>query len=89
MILIHYYYRDRNENIPRRAGIKKGLACRVDQRVIRWFGHVERMDQQRMVRSVLMEAVSGWRTTGRSRLGRKDGVNVALGSRRMMVAAER
>ena len=32
----------------RRAGIEKELASRADQRVLRWFGHVERMDEYRM-----------------------------------------
>ena len=27
----------------RRAGIERDLASRADQRVLRWFGHVERM----------------------------------------------
>ena len=27
-----------------RAGIERELASRADQRVLRWFGHVERMD---------------------------------------------
>ena len=29
----------------RRAGIERELASRADQRVFRWFGHVERMDE--------------------------------------------
>ena len=36
--------RDRNEEVHRRAGIEMELASRADQRVLRWFGHVERMD---------------------------------------------
>ena len=28
-------------------GIKMELASRADQRVLRWFGHVERMDEYR------------------------------------------
>ena len=34
-----------NEEMRRRAGIGRELASRVDQRVWRWFGHVERMDE--------------------------------------------
>ena len=33
----------------------------VDQRVLRWFGHLERMDEYRMVTRVLMAEVSGGR----------------------------
>ena len=36
--------RVRNEEVRRRAGIERELASRVDQRVLRWFGHVERID---------------------------------------------
>ena len=35
----------RNEKLHRRAAIESQLANRVDQRVLRWFGHVERMDE--------------------------------------------
>ena len=42
--------RVRNEEVHRRAGIKMELASRADQRVLRWFGHVERMDVYRMAR---------------------------------------
>ena len=34
------------------------LASRADQRVLRWFGHVERMDEYRMARTVMMAEVS-------------------------------
>ena len=33
-----------NEAVRRRAGIERELASRADQRVLRWFGHVKRMD---------------------------------------------
>ena len=35
------------------------LASRADQRVLIWFGHVERMDDYHMARRVLMAEVSG------------------------------
>ena len=51
---------DRNEEVRRRAGIEIELASRTDQRVLRWFGHVERMDRYRMARRVLItEVVEG------------------------------
>ena len=34
-----------NEEVRRIAGIERELASRADQRVLRWFGHVERMDE--------------------------------------------
>ena len=51
--------RVRNEEVCRRAGIGRELASRADQRVLRWFGHVERMDEYRLARKVLMAEVSG------------------------------
>ena len=61
--------RIRNEEMRRRAGIEMELASRADQRILRWFGHVERMDEYRMARRVLMAEVSGGRVRGRPRLG--------------------
>ena len=40
------------------------LARRVDQRVLRWFWHVERRDEYRMARRVLMAEVSAGRVRG-------------------------
>ena len=75
-----------NNEVRRRAGIKKELATRAD---LRWFGHVERMDEYRMARSVLMAEISEGRVRGRPRFGWMDGVKVALGNRGMAVEAVR
>ena len=61
--------RVRNKEVRKRAGIERELASRADQRVLRWFGHVETMDEYRMARRVLMTEVSG----GRVRQQRNDG----------------
>ena len=45
----------------RRAGIEKELANRTDQSILRGFGHVERMDEYRMARRVLVPDISGGR----------------------------
>ena len=45
--------RVRNQEVRRRAGIVMESASRADQKVLRMFGHVERMDDYRMVRTVL------------------------------------
>ena len=50
--------RVRNEEVRRRACIESGLASRAVQRVLRWFGHVERMDEYIMTRRVLMTEVT-------------------------------
>ena len=46
--------RVRNEEVRRRAGIERELGSRADQRVLRWFGHMERIDDYRMARRVLI-----------------------------------
>ena len=81
--------RVRNEEVRRRAGIGRELASRADQRVLRWFGHVERMDEYGMARRVLMTEVSMGGVRGRPRLGWMDSVKVALGNREMAVEAAR
>ena len=81
--------RVRNEEVRSRAGIERELASRADQRVLRWFGHVERKDDYRMARRLLMTKVSGGRVRGRPRLGWMDSVKVALGNRGMTVQAAR
>ena len=72
--------RVRNDELRRRAGIERELASRADQRVLRWFGHMERMDEYRLARRVLLAQVSGGRVRGRPRSGWMDGVKVALGN---------
>ena len=76
-----------NEELP---GIEREFASRADQRILRWFGHVERMHEYRMVRRVLTAEVSGGRVRWRPRLGWMDGVKVALNwNRGMTVEAAR
>ena len=81
--------RVRNEEVRRRAEIERELSSRADQRVLRWFGHVERVDEYRMARRVLMVEASGGLVRGRPRLGWMDGVKVALGNREMTVETAR
>ena len=78
--------RVRNQEVRKSAGIERELASRADQRVLRWL---ERMDEYRMARRVLMAEVSGGRVRGRPRLDWRDGVKVALGNRGMTVEAAR
>ena len=51
--------------------------------------HVERMDEYRIARRILMAEVSGGRARGRLKLGLMDGVKMALGNRGMTVEAAR
>ena len=51
--------------------------------MLKWFGHVERMDEYCMSRWVSIVEVGGAR--GKPRLGWMDSVKIALSSRGMMV----
>ena len=68
LVVVSRMDRVRNEEVRWRAGIERELASRADQRVFRWFGHVERMDEYRLARRVLMVEVSGERVRGGPRL---------------------
>ena len=61
--------RVRNEEVCKRAGIERELVSRADKRVLRWFGHVQRMDEYRLARRVLIAEVIGGRVRGRPMLG--------------------
>ena len=76
LIVVSRMDRVRNEEVRRRrrAGMERELASRADQRVLRWFGHVERMDEYHMARIVLVAEVNGGWVRGRSKLGWIDGV---------------
>ena len=81
--------RGRNEEVRRSARIERELASRADQRVLRWFGQVERMDEYRMARRVFMAEVSGGLVRGSPRLLWMDGVKVALRNSEMTVESAR
>ena len=83
--------RVRNEVVRARAGVRRELAARVDVNVLRWFGHVERMDNERLLKKVMNAKVDGRSARGRPRFGWMDGVKRALNDRRMDIreASER
>ena len=57
-------YRVRNKEVRRRGGIERELVIIADHRVLRLFGHVERMDDYPMAKIVLMAEVSGGQVRG-------------------------
>ena len=83
--------RVRNEVVRARTGVRRELAARVDMNVLRWFGHVERMDNDRLLKKVMNAKVDGRSARGRPRFGWTDGVKRALNDRRMDIreASER
>ena len=82
--------RVRNGAVRTRTGVRRELAARVDMNVLRWFGHVERMDNERLLKKV-MNAKVNRSARGRPRFRWMDGVKRALNDRGMDVreASER
>ena len=77
--------RVRNEIVRERTGVRFALADRVDRNVLRWFGHVERMENERLPKMLVNARVDGRSVRGRPRYGWIDGVKRALRDRRMDV----
>ena len=58
----------RNEAIHRMAGISEDVTVRMKKNVLSWFGHVERMSDERMAKKIYEGKVSGKRGRRRSQL---------------------
>ena len=61
--------RVRNEVERARTGVRRELAARVDMKVLRWFGHVERMDNEWMLKKVMNAKVDGRNARGNPVIG--------------------
>ena len=77
--------RFRNEVVRARTGVRRELAARADMNVLRWFGRVERMDNERLLKKVMNAKADGRSAKVRPRFGWMDGVKRALNDRRMDV----
>ena len=77
--------RVRNEVVRGRTGVRRELAARVDMNVLKWFGHVERMDNEQLLKKVVNAKVDGRSARGRPRFVWMGGVKRALNDRRMDV----
>ena len=70
-------------------GVTEKMSKRVDRKVLKWFGHVERMGDERLTKKVYKSEVGGERGRGRPRLRWIDGVKDACEDRRMGLATAR
>ncbi|XP_076036892.1 uncharacterized protein LOC143022523 [Oratosquilla oratoria] len=71
----------RKEEVRRRTGVVGELGDMVDERVLGWFGHVERMSEERLVKEVWKVEVEGMNMRGQPRMRWMDGVKGALQKR--------
>ena len=56
--------RVRNEIARVRTSVRRELAARIDMNVLRWFSHVESMENERLLKKVMNAKVDG-RSVGR------------------------
>ena len=49
------------------CGVTKGIDEWIDEDVLRWFGHVERMEKERIAKRVYVGECAGSRPVGRPR----------------------
>ena len=75
--------RVRNEVVRARTGVRRELKARVDMNVLRWFGHVEMMDNERLLKKVMNAKVDRRSARGRPRFGWMDEVKRVLNDRSM------
>ena len=78
-----------NAELRRRCGKKVSVGERMDQGVMRWFGHVERMGDDRLVKRVYDSEVRGVRRRGRPRKGWMDGLKETLERRGLNIQEAR
>ena len=48
----------RNEVIRERCGLKEDVVTKVEKSMLRWFGHVERMSERRLIKEIYVADVS-------------------------------
>ena len=74
-----------NAEIRRRCGKNRGVNQKIDQGILRWFGHVERMGNERMVKRMYESQVRGGRGRGRPRKEWLGGVKEILERRGLSI----
>ena len=79
----------RNDVVRERVGVPEKLSNRVDRKVLKWFGHVERMGSERLTKKVYVSEVEGERGRGRPPFRWKDGVRRACAERELGVEEAR
>src|SRR5678815_4693102 len=79
----------RNERIRERCGVKKGVNERINESMLRWFGHVERMNDSRLVKRMYSVECVGNRPAGRPKRKWIESVNECLKERNVSLAEAR
>jgi hypothetical protein len=59
--------RVRNEVIRKECGVKEDVVTKIEKNMLRWFGHVERMDERRFTKEIYEAHVGGNAGKGKPR----------------------
>jgi hypothetical protein len=70
--------RTRNERVREMCGLKRSIVERMKVNKLRWFGHMERMNDERMTKIIYREERMGERRQGRPRMGWVEGIENIL-----------
>src|SRR5678815_4204400 len=79
----------RNESIRELCGVKKGVNERINESMLRWFGHVERMNGSRLVKRMYCGECVGNRPAGRTKKKWIESVNECLKERNVNLVEAR
>ena len=56
-----------NARVKQLCGVKKGLDERIDEGVLRWYGHMEIMERDKIAKRVYLGECTGTRSLGKPR----------------------
>src|SRR5678815_1751450 len=79
----------RNEGIRELCGVKKGVDERMNESTLRWFGHMERMNDSRLVKRMYSGECVGNRPAGRPKEKWIESVKECLEERNVSLAEAR
>jgi hypothetical protein len=77
--------RVRNEDVRRRCGSEVSIGERMDINVFMWYGHVERMEEEKIVKGVYSAKIEGSRASGRPKMRWMDSVGQSVKRKGMSI----
>ena len=77
--------RVRNEEIRRRCGLQRSLSEREEAAVLQWFGHIEKMEREKLAKKIYRAEAEGNRRRCRPRRRGMDGVKDCLSDRGLTI----
>src|SRR5678815_4580476 len=79
----------RNERIGELCGVKKGVNEKINESTLRWFGHVERMDDSRFIKRMYSGKCAENRPDGKPKKKWIESVKECLEERNVSLAEAR